>query len=77
MVTPRATVTAAPSHTLRPMRIEAGTMSARESGPTWWWGVVSVLPCPDRTVGLAIGEKCLLPVRRTAWRQSLGAEATA
>ncbi|KRC63747.1 hypothetical protein ASE12_02575 [Aeromicrobium sp. Root236] len=46
IVTPGTTVTEAPSHTLRPMTIGAGSMSERRPGSTAWLSVVRVLPCP-------------------------------
>lgn len=40
VVTSGTTVTATPSHTLRPMTIGAGVVSPRRSGSTAWFKVV-------------------------------------
>ena len=65
---PGTIVTPAPSQTLQPIMTDAGIMSARLSGSTPWFSVVTMLPCPIEDSTAAATKKAY----RSDWQRYAG-----
>ena len=65
---PGTIVTPAPSQTLQPIMTDAGIMSARLSGSTPWFSVVTMLPCPIEASTAAATKKAY----RSDWQRYAG-----